>query len=69
MLDEAETFVNAAAVLKERGAYKIYVMVTHGLLSGDAIQRIEHSDIDEVSRLLFSNPHPSPSTDAVPHSN
>ena len=48
MLDEVESFVNAAAVLKERGAYKIYVMVTHGLLSGEATERIEQSDIDEV---------------------
>lgn len=49
ILDEVETFVNAAAVLKGRGAYKIYVMVTHGLLSADAIERIEQSDIDEAS--------------------
>lgn len=38
----------AAEVLRERGAYKIYVMATHGLLSLDAPQLINDSCIDEV---------------------
>lgn len=38
-----------AEILKERGAYKIYVMATHGLLSADAPRLIEESAIDEVS--------------------
>ena len=48
MIDEAESFVAAADVLKGRGAYKIYILATHGLLSGDAPKRIEESCIDEV---------------------
>ncbi|XP_033630079.1 phosphoribosyl pyrophosphate synthase-associated protein 2-like isoform X1 [Asterias rubens] len=48
MIDEAESFVAAADVLKERGAYKIYVMATHGILSADAPKKIEESCIDEV---------------------
>ncbi|PFX19477.1 phosphoribosyl pyrophosphate synthase-associated protein 2-like [Stylophora pistillata] len=48
MIDEAESFVNAAKHLKDRGAYKILVMVTHGLLSADAPELIEESVIDEV---------------------
>ena len=43
-----EPFADAAALLKERGAYKVYVMVTHGILSGDCVRLIEDSDIDEV---------------------
>lgn len=39
----------AAEILKERGAYKIYIMATHGLLSADAPRLIEESAIDEVS--------------------
>lgn len=42
-----------AEILKERGAYKIYVMATHGLLSADAPRLIEESLIDEVRNLLF----------------
>ncbi|KAL1480235.1 hypothetical protein MTO96_051208 [Rhipicephalus appendiculatus] len=48
MVDDVQSFVVAAEVLKERGAYKIYVLATHGLLSSDAPQLIENSPIDEV---------------------
>uniref|UniRef100_A0A0A9VN83 Phosphoribosyl pyrophosphate synthase-associated protein 2 n=3 Tax=Lygus hesperus TaxID=30085 RepID=A0A0A9VN83_LYGHE len=48
MIDDVQAFVAAAEVLKERGAYKIYVMATHGLLSSDAPRLIEDSPIDEV---------------------
>lgn len=43
-----EDFVAAAETLKERGAYKIYIMATHGLLSAEAPRLIEESAIDEV---------------------
>ncbi|KAK7601840.1 hypothetical protein V9T40_009281 [Parthenolecanium corni] len=48
LIDDVESFVAAAEILKERGAYKIYVMATHGLLSSDAPRLIEDSPIDEV---------------------
>jgi len=48
MVYDVAAFVAAAEVLKERGAYKIYVMATHGLLSSDAPRLIEESAIDEV---------------------
>ena len=48
MVDDVEAFVNVAVLLKERGAYKIYVMATHGLLSAEAPRLIEDSPIDEV---------------------
>lgn len=48
MIDDVQAFVTASEVLKERGAYKIYVMATHGLLSSDAPRLIEDSPIDEV---------------------
>lgn len=43
-----------AEILKERGAYKVYVMATHGLLSADAPRLIEESLIDEVGGQLLS---------------
>ena len=49
MIDDVMAFLKVAEVLKERGAYKVYVMATHGLLSSDAPRLIEDSDIDEVS--------------------
>lgn len=48
-----ESFVAAAEILKERGAYKIYVMATHGLLSSDAPRLIEDSPIDEVNHFIL----------------
>lgn len=49
IIDDVGDFVAAAEILKERGAYKIYIMATHGLLSADAPRLIEESAIDEVS--------------------
>uniref|UniRef100_A0A7N8XLG8 Phosphoribosyl pyrophosphate synthase-associated protein 1-like n=1 Tax=Mastacembelus armatus TaxID=205130 RepID=A0A7N8XLG8_9TELE len=48
IVDDVEDFVAAAEILKERGAYKIYIMATHGLLSAEAPRLIEESAIDEV---------------------
>ncbi|KAM9780597.1 phosphoribosyl pyrophosphate synthase-associated protein 2 isoform 4-T4 [Neosynchiropus ocellatus] len=48
IIDDVGDFVAAAELLKERGAYKIYIMATHGLLSADAPRLIEESAIDEV---------------------
>lgn len=55
MIDDVQSYVAAAEVLKERGAYKIYVLATHGLLSSDAPRLIEESPIDEVFYNLFKN--------------
>lgn len=49
IIDDVDSFVAAAETLKERGAYKIFVMATHGILSSDAPRFIEESAIDEVS--------------------
>uniref|UniRef100_A0A5F8AH47 Phosphoribosyl pyrophosphate synthetase associated protein 1 n=2 Tax=Cercopithecinae TaxID=9528 RepID=A0A5F8AH47_MACMU len=48
IIDDVESFVAAAEILKERGAYKIYVMATHGILSAEAPRLIEESSVDEV---------------------
>ncbi|KAH7719503.1 Protein W04G3.5 a [Aphelenchoides avenae] len=48
IIDDAQTFVAAAEVLRARGAYKIYVVATHGLLSADAPALLESSCINEI---------------------
>ncbi|KPP80156.1 phosphoribosyl pyrophosphate synthase-associated protein 2-like, partial [Scleropages formosus] len=48
IIDDVVSFVASAETLKERGAYKIFVMATHGILSSDAPRLIEESAIDEV---------------------
>ncbi|ESN93914.1 hypothetical protein HELRODRAFT_87916 [Helobdella robusta] len=48
MIDDVEAFVSAAQILQDRGAYKIYILATHGLLSAGAPRLIDDSVIDEV---------------------
>jgi ribose-phosphate pyrophosphokinase len=44
----AGTLVDAARVLAERGATAVYAAVTHGLLAGPAIERLEASPIKKL---------------------
>jgi len=46
LISTGSSLVEAAKVLKERGAKKIYACVTHGVLSGDAVKKLENSFID-----------------------
>lgn len=48
MIDDASAFVDAAVALKEKGASRIYVLATHGLLSSDSPSLLESSPIDEI---------------------
>ena len=48
MIDTAGTLVKAADVLKERGAKSVYAYCTHAVFSGQAIERIRGSALDEV---------------------
>eukprot|EP01136_Pigoraptor_vietnamica_P018536 Opistho-1_new@65053 len=48
MMDGSKAFCAAARLLKDRGATKIYAIVTHGILSGNALDLIASSPIDEV---------------------
>ncbi|CAG8593413.1 4469_t:CDS:2 [Diversispora eburnea] len=46
--DTSLTITKAAKVLNANGAKKIYAIITHAILSGDAIKRIQESVIDQV---------------------
>lgn len=48
MISTGGTLVEAAKLLKSRGAEKIYVCATHGIFAGDALKLIDESDIDEL---------------------
>lgn len=48
IIDSGGTIVNAAKALKDRGAKDVYVYVTHGVLSGEAIQKIKKSLIKKL---------------------
>ncbi|MEZ5999402.1 ribose-phosphate pyrophosphokinase [Hyphomonas sp.] len=48
MCDSGGTLANAAAALKESGAKSVSAYVSHGVLSGKAVERIEKSVLDEL---------------------
>ena len=48
IIDTGGTIVNAANALKEKGAKDVYVYITHAVLSGEAIHKIEKSQIKKL---------------------
>ncbi|HOJ36654.1 MAG TPA: ribose-phosphate pyrophosphokinase [Ignavibacteriales bacterium] len=48
LMDTGGTFLAAAKALKEHGALKIYGAVTHALLSGNAIENVNNSVLEEL---------------------
>ena len=48
MVDTAGTLCKAAEVLKERGAKRVVAYCTHAVLSGNAVQKITVSPLDEL---------------------
>lgn len=55
MADTCGTLVKAAAVLKENGAKSVLALVTHGILSGNAIETLNGS---VLSALVVTNTIP-----------
>ena len=48
IIDSGGTIVNAAKALKKRGAKEVYVYITHGVLSGEAVKKIKSSVIKNL---------------------
>ena len=48
IIDSGGTIVNAAKALKEKGAKDVYVFITHAVLSGEAVTKIEKSKIKKL---------------------
>ena len=57
MIDTAGTLCEAARVLKEYGARRVFAFATHGLFSRDALVKIENSPLDQV---IITNTIPLP---------
>jgi len=57
MIDTAGTVCSAARLLTERGATEVYVVATHGILSGPAVERLQDSPVRE---LVLTNTLPIP---------
>ena len=48
LVDTANTITRAAKLLRKEGAGTIYALITHGVLSGDALSRVNASALDKV---------------------
>lgn len=55
MADTCGTLTLAARQLIENGATKVYAIVTHGILSGDALKRVDESVLE---KLIVTNTIP-----------
>ncbi len=48
MIDTAGTMCTTVDVLRERGAGEIYIVATHPLLSGSAVDRLQEAQVQEI---------------------
>jgi ribose-phosphate pyrophosphokinase len=48
LADTSNTITRAAKLLKKEGAANVWALVTHGVFSGDAVERINASALDKV---------------------
>ena len=48
IIDSGGTIVNAAQALINRGAKEVHVYTTHGVLSGEAVEKIKKSKIKKL---------------------
>jgi len=63
MIDTAGTLCEAAKVLKNKGAKKVYAFATHGLFSGKAFDNISNSPLEQV--LVTDTILPKPGENSV----
>lgn len=62
-IDTAGSMMETVGILEKFGAKEIYAGCTHGVLSGPAIERIEHSALKE---LVITNTIPLPAEKQIP---
>ncbi len=48
IIDTAGSMINAANLLKSRGVLSVMICATHGLFSGNALEKISNSDVKEI---------------------
>jgi ribose-phosphate pyrophosphokinase len=48
IIDSGGTIVNAVQALKDKGAKDVYVFITHAVLSGEAVNKIEKSKVKKL---------------------
>eukprot|EP00730_Choanoeca_flexa_P013929 TRINITY_DN5886_c0_g1_i1.p1 TRINITY_DN5886_c0_g1~~TRINITY_DN5886_c0_g1_i1.p1 ORF type:complete len:388 (+),score=90.58 TRINITY_DN5886_c0_g1_i1:106-1269(+) len=56
LIDGADSFIRAAEMFRANGCDKVYIVATHGLLSGDAPQKLQ--DCAAIERVAVTNTIP-----------
>ena len=62
IIDTAGTITQAAQMLKDHGANRIYIAAAHGLFNGPALERLEKAPIEEV---VVTNSELKPNLDKI----
>lgn len=62
IIDTAGTITEAAKMLKEHGAGKIYIAASHGLFNGPALERLQKAPIEEI---VVTNSERKPDFDKI----
>ena len=65
IVDSGGTLLNAADALLEKGASAVYGYITHGVLSGGAVARIDDSNLKEL--VITDSIQPTPAVSASPN--
>ena len=68
MADTLGTLASAAELLKEKGAKSVVAIVTHPILSGDSIQKLQESQLDVLTvtnTLTLDHPKHHPKIDVI----
>jgi ribose-phosphate pyrophosphokinase len=55
MVSTGGSIVDAARIVKQKGANKVFLVATHGVLAGNAIERLNNADVEKI---LFSDTIP-----------
>ena len=53
MIDGGGTIIEASKLLKQNSAKQIFAYATHGLLSGDAVEKLTNAN--EIEKITISN--------------
>jgi ribose-phosphate pyrophosphokinase len=48
MVSTGGSIVDAARIVKEKGANKVFLVATHGVLAGNAIERLNNADVEKI---------------------
>ena len=55
MVSTGGSIVDAARIVKEKGANKVFLVATHGVLAGNAVERLNNADVEKI---LFADTIP-----------